>query len=154
MSIHRFFRRQFPLRNRIRGVVFHCFILLMYGCGAEETFNAPLGGTRESEDLVPVSSIYYPMTRGSRWVYRNPDGSEWSREVTKTEGVGSHLYHFFGYDSLISDNQSELSVTPTYTPTPYVKTLDGRLIYEIKMSDLNDAVRQTIFETRNYISRR
>ncbi len=150
MSIHRFFRRQFPLRNRIRGIAFLCFILLMYGCG-DESINAPLGGsvngTTETEDFVPVSSIYFPMTLGNRWVYRSPDGSEWSREVTKTEEVGSHLYHFFSYGPLIDDDQLDSSETPTYTPTPYVKTLDGRLIYENKMSDLNDAVRQTIFES-------
>ena len=146
MSIHRFFRRRFPLRSRARGLAFLCFILLMSGCG-DETINAPLGETTETEDLVPVSSIYYPMSVGSRWVYRNPDGSEWWREVTETEQVGSHLYYFFGYDSLIGDNQSELSETLMYTPTPYVKTLDERLIYKIKLSDVNHAVQQTIFES-------
>ena len=154
MFINRCFDSEFPLHLLIashRSLASAILALLfIFGCG-NETINDPLGGsaegTRESEDLVPVSSIYYPMTLGSRWGYRNPDGSEWWREVTKTEEVGSHLYHFFGYDSLISDNQSELSVTPTYTPTPYVKTLDGRLIYELNMSDINDAVRQTIFES-------
>ena len=146
MSIHRFFRRRFPLRSRARGIAFLCFILLMYGCG-DETINAPLGETTETEDLVPVSSIYYPMSVGSRWVYRNADGSEWSREVTEIEEVGSHLYHFLGYDSLIADNHSEFSENPIYAPTPYVKTLDGRLIYKIKLSDVNHAVQQTIFES-------
>ena len=139
MSIHRLFKRRFPLRSRARELAFLCFILLMYGCG-DETINAPLGGTTETEDLAPVSAIYYPMTVGSRWVYRNPDGSEWWREVTETEEVGSHLYHFFSYNPLIGGNQSELSETPMYTPTPYVKTLDGRLIYKIKLSDVNHAV--------------
>ena len=149
MSIHRFFRRQFPLRNRIRGIAFLCFILLMYGCG-DETINAPLGGsvngTTETEDLVPVSPIYYPMTLGSRWVYRNADGSEWWREVTETEQVGSHLYHFFTYSPLIDIDQLDSSETPMYTPTPYVTTID-RLILKIKLSDINDAVQQTIFES-------
>ena len=121
-------------------------LLFIFGCG-DETINAPLGGTRETEDLVPVPSIYYPMTVGNRWGYRNADGSEWWREVTKTEEVGSHLYHFFGYDSLIGDNQSDLSETPMYTPTPYVKTLDERLIYKIKLSDVNDAIQQTISQS-------
>ena len=146
MYIHRFFRRRFPLRSRARGVAFLCFILLISGCG-DETINAPLGETTETEDLVPVSSIYYPMTVGNRWVYRNADGSEWSREVTEIEEVGSHLYHFFGYDSLIDDNHSDPSENPIYAPTPYVKTLDGRLIYKIKLSDVNHAVQQTIFES-------
>ena len=143
MLIHRFFNRQFPLWNRTRGIAFLCFILLMYGCG-DETINAPLGETKETEDFVPVSSIYFPMTLGNRWVYRSPDGSEWWREVTKTEEVGSHLYHFFSYGPQIDDDQSDLAETPTYTPTPYVKTLDERLIYKIKLSDLNHAVQQTI----------
>ena len=145
MSIHRFFRRRFPLRSRARGIAFLCFILLMYGCG-DETINAPLGGTRETEDLAPVSAIYYPMTVGSRWVYRNADGSEWSREVTETEQVGSHLYHFFSYSPQIDDDQLDSSETPMYTPTPYVTTLD-RLILKIKLRDINDAVQQTISQS-------
>ena len=148
MSIHRFFKRRFPLRNRIRGVAFLCLILLMSGCGAEETINNPVGaGDVTDITPAPTTSHYFPLTLGNRWTYRNPDGSEWWREVTETEEVGSHLYHFFGYDSLIDDNQSELSETPMYTPTPYVKTLDGRLIYKIKLSDVNDAVQQTISQS-------
>ena len=146
MYIHRFFRRRFPLRSKTRAVAFLCFILLMYGCG-DETINAPLGETKETEDFVPVSSIYFPMTLGNRWVYRSAGGAEWSREVTKTEEVGSHLYHSFGYDSVIGDNQSDFAETPTYTPTPYVKTLDERLIYKINLSDLNYAVQQTISQS-------
>ena len=86
------------------------------------------------------------MSIGSRWVYRNPDGAEWTREVTETEQVGSHLYHFFNYGPLIDDDQLDSSETPMYTPTPYVTTLD-RLILKIKMVDVNDAVQQTIFES-------
>ena len=125
-------------------------LLFSFGCGSE-SINSPLGGsvdgTTETEDLVPMSSIYFPMTLGSRWVYRSTGGSEWSREVTKTEEVGSHLVHFFSYDIPTDDHQSDPSKTPTYTPTPYAKTLDGRLIYDIKMRDLNDAVRQTISQS-------
>ena len=145
MLIHRFFNRQFPLWNRTRGIAFLCFILLMYGCG-DETINAPLGETKETEDFVPVSSIYFPMTLGNRWVYRSPDGSEWSREVTETEEIGSHLYHFFSYSPLIDDDQLDSSETPMYTPTPYVTTLD-RLILKIKLRDINDAVQQTISQS-------
>ncbi len=147
MSIHRLFKRQYPLRNRIRGVVILCLILSMSGCG-EESIEKPLdgsaNGTRETEDFAVVSPVYYPVTVGSRWVYRNPGGSEWSREVTEIEEVGSHLYNFFSYDPLIDDNQSDVSKTLVYTPTPYVKTLDGQLIYGLKLNDLNDAVSQTI----------
>ena len=145
MFIRYFFKRQFPLKNRVRGVVFLCLILLMSGCGEDDTINNPVGGGDAAEITpAPTSPQYFPMTLGSRWVYRSPDGSEWSREVTETEEVGSHLYHTFGYDSPIGDDHSEPSETPIYTPTPYVITLDGRLIYDITLSELNEAVAQTI----------
>ncbi len=125
-------------------------LLFIYGCG-DETINSPLGGSadgsRETEDSESVSPIYYPMTLGSRWVYRSPDGSEWSREVTEIEEVGSHIFVFFSYDFPTNDNHYDPSETPTYTPTPYAITLNGRLIYKIKLSHLNDAVQQTIFES-------
>ena len=153
MLRNQYYRTKCP-QKRLRVGCFYCslataifallLIIAIIGCG-DETINTPLGGTRETEDLESVSSIYYPITVGSRWVYRNPDGSEWVREVTETEEVGSHLYHFFGYDFPIRDNQSDFSEGPMYSPSPYVKTLDGRLTYEIKLSELNDAVSQTIF---------
>jgi len=119
----------------------------MSGCG-EETIEKPLdenvNGTRETEDFADMSPIYYPVTVGSRWVYRNPDGAEWSREVTEIEEVGSHFFVFFSYDLPINDNQYDPSETPAYTPSPFVIAPDGRLIYDIKLSDLNDTVSQTI----------
>ena len=147
MSIRYFFKRQSPLMNRAGKIAFLLVILLISGCGGEESVNKPLVETVADENVDRTPVNYYPMTVGSRWVYRNADRSEWSREVTKTEEVGSHLYHFFGYDSLIDGNQSELSETPTYTPTPYVKTLDERLIYKIKLSDINHTVQQTISQS-------
>ncbi|MDE0299625.1 MAG: hypothetical protein OXN17_13415 [Candidatus Poribacteria bacterium] len=125
-------------------------ILFIFGCG-EETVDNPLGGgadgSRETQDPESISPIYYPMTLGSRWVYRNPDGAEWSTEVTEIEEVGSHVYHFFGYGPRMGDDQSDFAGTSVNTSTPYVKTLDGRLTYGIEMSDLNDAVRRTISQS-------
>ena len=145
MSIHRFFKRQFPVRSRVWGVGFLLCILLIFGCGGEEAADSnPLVETVGDAKVNTATPNYFPMTVGNRWVYRNPDGSEWAREVTETEEVGSHLYHFFGYDSFIDDNQSDSSENPMYSPSPYVQTLDGRLTYEIKLSDLNNAVSQTI----------
>ena len=147
MLMRRFFYGQSPLRSRARGVAFLCFILLLTGCGGEESVDNPVVETTSGvmpSEAKPISTKYFPMTIGSRWVYRNADGAEWSREVTETEEVGSHVYHFFGYDSLIGDDHSDPSENPMYTPTPYAITRDGRLIYDIKLSDLNDAVSQTI----------
>ena len=125
-------------------------ILLSAGC-ADETINNPIAEKPvedcKPDEIVSTSTNYFPMTAGSRWVYRSPDGSEWSREVTEIEEVGSHVYHFFGYGPRMGDNQSDFAGTSVNTSTPYVKTLDGRLTYGIEMSDLNDAVRRTISQS-------
>ena len=91
MSIPRFFNRQSPLRSRIRGVAFLLVVLLLSGCGGEEAINNPISGSTGSEQLEPQPSNYFLMTLGNRWVYRNPDGAEWSREVTETQGFGTTL---------------------------------------------------------------
>ncbi len=137
MSIHRFFRRRFPLRSRARELAFPCFILLMYGCG-DETINPPLGGTRETEDLVPVSSIYYPMTVGSRWVYRSADGSEWARQVAESDVFDSERYHSFSYNPSI-----ELDLIG---PTEYF-TYAGQLVRPIPIKDLKDAIWKIILDS-------
>ena len=137
MSIHRFFRRRFPLRSRARELAFLCFILLMYGCG-DETINPPLGGTRETEDLVPVSSIYYPMTVGSRWVYRNPDGSEWSRQVAVSEVFDAERYHSFSYNPPMA--------LDFIGPAEYI-TYTDRLVRPIKATDYTEAIWQIILDS-------
>ena len=148
MFLRRLLKRQIPVRSRVWGVALLFCILLISGCRGEEAADSnPLVETVGDAAFNTAAPAYFPMTVGSRWFYRNPDGFEWTREVTETEEVGSHLYHFFGYDSFINDNQSDLSESPMYSPTPYVQTFDGRLTYEIKLSDLNDAVQQTIFDS-------
>ena len=146
MSRHRLFRRQISLRRNAKGFAFFLVILLVSGCG-EEAINNPIVEKpvedNKPDSIVSTSTDYFPMTVGSRWVYRNPDGSEWVREVTETEEVGSHRYHFFSYDSPVDDNQLDPSEAPMYAPPPYVTTLD-RLILKIELSDINDAVQQTI----------
>ena len=115
-------------------------LLFIFGCG-DETINAPLGGTRETEDFVPVSAIYYPMTVGSRWVYRNPDGSEWSREVVQSEIILHDSYHSFTYDPPLGDRHREFIKSPTY-----VVASDGILL-QIKLIDINDAIWQTVLRS-------
>ena len=145
MPIYRFFKRQFPVRSRDWGVAFLFCILLIFGCDGEEAAGSnPLVETVGDAAFNTVAPNYFPMTVGNRWVYRNPDGFEWTREVIDIEEVGSHLYHTFGYDSPIDDDQSDFSEGGMYSPSLYVITLDRRLTYEIKLSELNDAVSQTI----------
>ena len=141
MSIHRFFKGQFPLRNGVREVAFFCLILLMSGCG-EETIDNPLDGSadsaRETEDFVPVFTSYYPMTVGNRWAYRNPDGSEWSREVTETKNFGANLYYYFTSNPPIRDTQIESLRSPVYVI--FLDRLDRRIV----RSDINAAILEII----------
>ena len=85
-------------RNRPSGIAFLCFILFLSGCGGEESVDISMVESVEDEkpiNDVPISTPYYPMTVGSRWVYRNSDGSEWAREVTETKNFGGNVYHYF-----------------------------------------------------------
>ena len=142
MSIRRFLSRQFPLRSRIRGVAFIFVILLFSGCGGEETINNPVGGG-DAIDIAPAptSPHYFPMTLGNRWVYRNPDGSEWSREVTETQKFDTELYHSFNYDPPIQDNQLDSLGSAEYF------TYADRLVRPIPHNDFNDAIWKIILDS-------
>ncbi|MDE0299626.1 MAG: hypothetical protein OXN17_13420 [Candidatus Poribacteria bacterium] len=121
-------------------------ILLSSGC-ADETINDPISENpvedSNREEIVSTTANYFPMTVGSRWVYRNPDGSEWSREVTETEEVGTRNYHLFNYDPPIEDNQF-----PFFRAPMYITTLNS-VVLKVKNSDINDAIRQIILESND-----
>ena len=128
-----FFKRQFPLQNRTRGVAFLFLILLTFGCGGEESVKNPIGGS-SSKDLdfsTPTSTIYYPMTLGSRWVYRNPDGSAWTRQITNADFLDAHQFaHSFNYNPPIEEGQLDLFKTPLYIATP------DRIVRPIKTGEI------------------
>ena len=121
-------------------------ILLSIGC-ADETINNPVAektiDDSKPDVIVSTSTNYFPMTVGSRWVYRNRDGSEWVREVTDAENVGSRSYHYFSYDPPIEDNQFAIFQAPMYMATP------DSLILKGKIGDINDAIRKTILESND-----
>ena len=151
-SIHRLFNRLFPLRSRVRGVAFLFSILLISGCGGEESVDKPMvesvGGEKPIYD-VPISTPYYPMTVGSRWVYRNPDGSEWTREVSETMNFGDNVYHYFNSVPPLQETQIESLKSPVYAA--YLDRLDRRL----SLNDINAAVWEIIVdsggETPNWV---
>ena len=144
MSIYRFFNTRFPLRSRTRGIVFLFGALLIYGCGGEESMDTPLVETVGDERrnvVAPISTIYYPMTVGSRWVYRNPDGSEWAREITETENYGDNFYHYFSSDPPLQGTQIESLKSPVYVAFP--DRLDRRIVH----NDINAAIREIIVDS-------
>ena len=71
----------------------------LFGCGGEENITSPIGEETGNDAPKVTSPNYYPMTIGSWWRYRNPDGSEWMREVSGTIKTDNHVYHFFRYNS-------------------------------------------------------
>ena len=144
MSIRMLIGRQFFLRNRVSGVVFLCFILLMSGCGGEDSVDKPIVESVRDEKPIyhaPITTPYYPMTLGSRWVYRNPDGSVWSREVVQSELILHDSYHSFTYDPPLGDRHREFIKSPTY-----VVASDGILL-QTKLIDINDAIWQTVLRS-------
>lgn len=71
-----------------------CGIFIVLGCGSDET-PAPI-------EQMPN---YFPDAVGSRWVYRDADGFEWTREIidgTDTHGVG---YKVFNYTPPVSETE-------------------------------------------------
>lgn len=113
-------------------------VLLFFGCSGEETVNNPIVETVEDNNIDSTSPNYFPFTVGSYWVYRNPDGSEWTRKVIKSQKIGGHLYHFFSYDPPIEDDRLDFLKTPMYAALP------DRFVFWVKSNDMNEVVWQTI----------
>lgn len=95
-------------------------------------------GREKPINYALISTPYYPMTLGSRWVYRNPDGSEWSREVTQSEIIKRDSYHSFTYNPPLADKHPDFIKLPTY-----VVDTEG-LFLQTNKNDINDAVWQTV----------
>ena len=61
-----------------------CSILLLSGCGSDET-PAPT-------EQMPN---YFPDGIGSRWIYKNSDGRQWTREVSGEANIEGKDYRVF-----------------------------------------------------------
>ena len=61
-----------------------CAISILCGCGSDET-------------PAPVEEMpnYFPDAIGSRWIYRNSDGSQWTREVSGETNIEGKDYRIF-----------------------------------------------------------
>ena len=69
----------------MRLILFMLFsMLLLSGCGSDET-PAPM-------EQMPN---YFPDTVGSRWIYRNSDGHQWTREVSGKANIEGKDYQVF-----------------------------------------------------------
>ena len=64
-----------------------CGIFVLFGCGSDE-MTAPVAQQMPN---------YFPDAVGSRWVYQNLDGSEWSRAVTDGNSIQGEGFQVFTY---------------------------------------------------------
>lgn len=69
-------------------------IFILSGCGSDET-PTPIEQTPPN---------YFPDAVGSSWVYRNVDGSEWTREITDGYSAAEGNYQRFTYTQLSADD--------------------------------------------------
>ena len=62
-------------------------MLLLYSCGSDETAPPDMEGMPN----------YFPDAVGNRWVYQNPDGTQWTQEITNEQGPQEQVHKVFGY---------------------------------------------------------
>ncbi len=146
MFMNRYFSPRYPplLLTAKPGLLVAAIValLLIFGCG-EETIDKPLGGSvnegGKTEKVESISTPYYPMTLGSRWVYRNPDGSEWTREVANADFLDAHQFaHSFSHNPVLEEGRLDFFRAPLYVATP------DRLVRPIKSGEIGITTWQKI----------
>lgn len=92
-----------------------CGIFILFGCGSDET-PAPIAQQMPN---------YFPDTVGSRWVYRNADGSEWSREVTDENSIHGEGFQVFSYTPVSSETELD------YLKSDVFRVTDSQVLFGI-----------------------
>ncbi len=123
-------------------LLLNCFfllLLLLFACGADETVNTPLAENGAADVApAPTWSPYFPIALGNRWTYRNPDGSEWSRQVAELEILESERYHSFSYEPPIKLDSLGAAEYLTYA---------DRFVRRMNLSEIDDIVWEVILES-------
>ena len=92
-----------------------CGTFILLGCGSDE-MTAPVAQQMPN---------YFPDTVGSRWVYRNADGSEWSREVTDENSIHGEDFHGFVYTPVSSETELD------YLKPDVFRVTDNQVLFGI-----------------------
>ncbi len=79
-----------------------CSALLLFACGSDEI-----------PEPTETKPNYFPDAVGSKWVYRNVDGSEWTREITDGNDDQDGDYQTFTYTPSISEVKIDF-LKPTF----------------------------------------
>lgn len=84
-----------------------CAIFLLSGCGSDET---PLP--------VEEKPNYFPDAIGSRWIYRNSDGAQWTREVSSEANIEGKDYRIFKDTPPFAVTELDFLYSTYYRVTP------------------------------------
>ena len=84
-----------------------CSILLLSGCGSDET-PAPM-------EQIPN---YFPDAVGSRWTYKNSDGYQWTREVSGKTNIEGKDYRIFKDTTPLTGTELDFLNSTYYRVTP------------------------------------
>ena len=68
---------------------------------------------------------YFPDTVGSRWVYQNANGSEWTREVTDGNSIQGEGFQVFVYTPMASENELD------YLKPDVFRVADNQVLFVI-----------------------
>lgn len=80
---------------------------MLFGCGSDET-------------PVPVEELpnYFPDVIGSRWIYRNSDGSQWTRKVSGEVNIEGKDYRIFKDTTPLTGTELDFLNSTYYRVTP------------------------------------
>ena len=84
-----------------------CVIFILFGCGSDET-PAPT-------EQMPN---YFPDAVGSRWIYRDSDGHQWTREVSGKVNIEGKDYRIFKDTPPIAEADLDFLNSTYYRVTP------------------------------------
>lgn len=84
-----------------------CAFFILFGCGSDET-------------PVPIEQMpnYFPDAVGSQWIYRNSDGSQWTREVSGEANIEGKDYRIFKDTPPIAETELDFLYSTYYRVTP------------------------------------
>lgn len=84
---------------------------------------------------------YFPDAVGSRWVYRNPDGSEGSRAVTDGNSIHGEGFHGFVYTPVSSETELDYLKPDVFRVTDnQVLFVIGEKIERYVQNEIRDSV--------------
>ena len=84
-----------------------CAIFILFGCGSDET-------------PPPMEQMpnYFPDAIGSRWVYRNSEGLQWTREVSGETDINGKHYRIFRDTPPLAETEPHFLNSTYYRVTP------------------------------------